>query len=35
VHGQTAVPAVLDELCVMPGIEMLTWHPVCAGHLAE
>lgn len=35
VHGQTAVPAVLDELRALPGIERLTWHPIGAGHLAE
>lgn len=35
VHGQTAVPKVLDELRALPGVERLTWHPIGAGHLAE
>lgn len=35
VHGQTAMPAVLDELRALPGIERLTWHPVGTDHLAE
>jgi putative Mg2+ transporter-C (MgtC) family protein len=34
-HGQTAAPAILDELRALPGIERLTWHPIGAGHLAE
>jgi putative Mg2+ transporter-C (MgtC) family protein len=34
-HGQTAVPAVLDELRALGGVETLSWHPIGAGHLIE